>query len=262
MGGFRFCVLGSSSEGNCTLVQVAGTTFLIDAGFAGKKIREMLGTLGIAPEQIDAVFITHEHCDHSKGVAGLAKFRNIKWFASRGTSRKLADKKVEWNIVVPAKSSTFDFKDIRVRAFSIPHDSQEAVAYIFEHDGEKLAWMSDCGKTTIQSLDALQDVDILFLESNYDLNLLRNSNRPYDLKERINSSHGHLSNEQCVQFLNDLPNTVLQQLYFVHVSKECNDLALVRELCGSAASAKWGSSLTVEVVNPSETMPANARRGF
>ena len=259
---FRFCVLGSSSGGNCTLVQTAGTTFLIDAGFSGKVIREQLATVDIVPEQIDAVFITHEHNDHAKGIAGLAKYRNIQWFASRGTARYLADKKVEWNIVVPAKSHVFPFKDLRVQAFSVPHDSQEAVGYIFECNGEKLAWLSDCGKPTIQCLENLKDVQTLFLESNYDLQMLRNSERPYDLKERIHSAHGHLSNEQCAQFLNDLQNEVLQQIYFVHISRECNELALVQNACGNVLAQKWGDALRVEFVDPCAMMPQNARFGF
>lgn len=257
---FKFQILGSSSGGNCAVLSSNGGTILIDAGFSGKKIREGLKTLGLSIGQVDAVFFTHEHVDHSEGVRGLSSAEHLRFFANRKTAREIErryERSLPWNYF--ASGDAFEFRDIRVKSFAILHDSEEAVGYAFEIGGEKLVWLTDCGKITHLVRHNLADADALVLESNYDPVLLNRSNRPEDLKERIRGSHGHLSNAQCAEFLESYENPRLQNIFFAHVSRECNTTELVAETALATIAPRCENAA---VVDPHTFLPANAGFGF
>lgn len=257
---FKFQILGSSSGGNCAVLSSDAGTVLIDAGFTGKKIKDGLKTLGLSIGDVDAVFFTHEHRDHSIGVPGLSSAEHLRFFANRGTAREIErrySRSLAWNYF--ESGDAFEFRDMRVTTFAIPHDSQDAVGYAFEIGGEKLVWLTDCGKVTNLVRSKLSEADCLVLESNYDPVLLNRSDRPEELKNRIRGTHGHLSNAQCAEFLDSYDNSRLQNIFFAHISRECNALDLVRETSLASIDGRCGKA---SIVDPHCFLPSDAGFGF
>lgn len=260
-----FQILGSSSSGNCSVLRTPNCTVLIDAGFTGKKISQNLAELGLRLSDIDAVFFTHEHNDHCAGICALSHESGIRFFANRGTAEAINyrfRRKFDWNIF--ETGTHFEFADLRVAPFAIPHDSAEPVGYVFEcgetaGTAERVAWLTDCGKITGIVRRALTELDALVLEANYDDEMLSNSGRPLPLIQRIRSSHGHLSNDAMSEFLREYENPRLQRLLLAHVSRECNAETLVRTASAGALGARSGIA---SFVNPFEFLPAGAGWNF
>lgn len=257
---FRFQILGSSSGGNCAVIASDSATVLVDAGFSGRKIRDGLKTLGLSLDRVDAVFFTHEHTDHTAGVPGISATEGLRFFANRGTAREIErryKRALPWDFF--ESGDAFEFRDLRVTTFAIPHDSQDAVGYAFEFGGEKLVWLTDCGKITNLVRAKLADADALAIESNYDPELLNRSERPEELKNRIRGTHGHLSNGQCAEFLAEHDCARLQHVFFAHVSRECNALD---RIAGTSLAAVAGRCGNAAVVDPNAFLPPGAGFGF
>ena len=260
-----FQIIGSSSSGNCAVLRSPNCTLLIDAGFSGKKIKENLATLGLSLRDIDAVFFTHEHHDHSEGARGLSREDHLSFFANRltaeGIDRKLS-RRLDWQFF--ETGTTFEFCDLRVTSFTVPHDTNDPVGFVFTcgdtaGSTEKLAWVTDCGKITNPVRRAVADVDALVLEANYDEKMLDESARPLELKARIRGTHGHLSNDAAAAFLKEYENERLEHLLFAHVSRECNACENVERICVSALGARASRA---SVINPFVLLPENAGWGF
>lgn len=267
MGKLSFQIIGSSSSGNCAVLRSPNCTVLIDAGFSGKKIKDGLSELGLNLRDIDAVFFTHEHQDHCEGARALAREEHLSFFANRltadGITRKCkCARRPDWLFF--ETGTTFEYCDLRVTAFPIPHDTNDPVGFVFacgETAGttEKLAWVTDCGKITNPVRRAVADVNTLVLESNYDEKMLEASARPVDLKARIRGTHGHLSNDAAAAFLREYENPRLERLFFAHVSRECNSCGIVGDVCVSALGARASCA---SVVDPLAMLPSGAGWGF
>jgi phosphoribosyl 1,2-cyclic phosphodiesterase len=234
-------MLGSSSSGNCGLLLTPQARILIDAGFSCKRIRQGLARHGVAIEDIDAVFITHEHSDHCAGVAGLAKLGKPVFFANEGTARAVNGILARTSAPPPWRvfetGTVFKFADVDVSAFSIPHDAADPVGYTFSVGGETLVWATDLGHAPRLVREKINQADFLVLEANYDEQMLMDSQRPPSLKQRIRGRHGHLSNESAQEILMTTPCGRLRRVCLAHLSRECNSpervneaLALVRPL--------------------------------
>jgi phosphoribosyl 1,2-cyclic phosphodiesterase len=260
--GLSFHILGSSSSGNCTLVKTAKTQFLIDAGFTGKRIVEMLRDIGESIENVSAVFITHEHHDHVCGLRGLARNRQIEFFATPGTAKAINHKQsvaIRWKTVQAGCS--FTFEDIQIRPFSIPHDATDPVGYVFTAGGDRednpkrtLAWATDLGYVPMHVQESVREADVLILESNYDPHLLEtNETRPWALKQRIRSRHGHLSNTDALAFIQTQTAHHWKHIVLAHLSAECNDVALVRQQFGKTLHAD--GRCPIHVIPPRELLP-------
>jgi phosphoribosyl 1,2-cyclic phosphodiesterase len=133
----RFCILGSGSAGNCALLQTSGARVLVDAGFSARKTAALLASVGASLDHIDAIFLTHEHGDHSAVLAGLARFPRIKVFANPATARALQAPlrhKPDWQLF--ETGARFHFLDLEVESFSVPHDAQDPVGFVFSHRSE------------------------------------------------------------------------------------------------------------------------------
>lgn len=255
---FDFKILGSSSSGNAAFLRCGKTRVLIDAGFSAKKLKGLLEGIGERIDQLDAVFITHEHADHVAGLQGLAAYPHLKVFANLQTAQYLQDrlkKRIAWQIF--ETGSRFDFQDLHIESFSIPHDAYDPVAYIFRcqkslqgdlqasEASSSLAWITDLGYVTDMVRQKVETVDILVLEANYDPQLLeRDTVRPFSVKQRIRSRHGHLSNQESYQLLADSHNPRWREVYLAHLSAHCNDPALVEALF-APLSQKHDYKLTV-----------------
>ena len=229
---FALDILGTSSSGNCALLRTKSGIFLIDAGFSGKKIIERLSGFDISLFQIKGVFLTHEHSDHSCGIRGLINSHpKLAIYTTYSTAKSIQDRlnrEANWKIFTA--NTQFYIGELLVKSFSIPHDAEDPVGFYFNW-GERdlfnlytsLAWITDLGHTNEQILKNVIDADILVLESNYDEELLESDqNRPQYIKDRTFGRHGHLSNSQAYQFLENHYHAKWKKVYLAHLSKDCN----------------------------------------
>ena len=237
----RFHILGSSSSGNCALLETEESRVLIDAGFSGRRTVSMLREIGVEPEDLDGVFITHEHNDHSAGIRGLSRFQELPFFANRDTAEGLQGKlsrKVSWKIFETGQP--FVFRDLEIRPVGIPHDAYDPVCFLFSwgHDDlfsprRNLAWVNDLGYVPPAVYSVLSEADTVVIEANFDEEMLeRDTKRPFSLKQRIRSRHGHLSNRATLEALKKVETPRWKQLFFSHLSRECNAVNLVEDTFG------------------------------
>lgn len=216
-----------------------------------------MADIGQSLDDIDAVFITHDHSDHCSGLKGLCKLEGLKVFASYQTScaaqAMMPESKIPWQIV--QAGSSFQFNDLRVSTFTVPHDAYETVGYLVSTgDGSpgnpvrSVAWMTDLGHVPPRAAAQAAKADILVIEANHDLRMLENSARPFHTKQRIRGQHGHLSNEQTLAYLRATEGANWKHIYLAHISNECNDTELVRKLFGS--SLRPDGTCPISVVHP------------
>ena len=207
--------IGSSSSGNSYIIRAGGRVILLDVGLTAKKIIGALADNGLDPEDVDAVFITHEHVDHVKSVRAVCrKCCNADFYATRGTVVGTANFAYvpddRLNIVKAGDTliigetrddETCDRRNVRVDVFAISHDAREPVSYTFTCGGEKVAVVTDTGIITDEIYDAIKDADKLVFESNHDEGLLMYGEYPYPVKVRIKGDFGHLSNKYAGETL-------------------------------------------------------------
>lgn len=221
----KFCSLFSSSSGNATYVSTAKSAILIDAGVSAKRLKESLTNRGIFPASISAVFVTHEHSDHIKGLRVFCSQFNIPVYATGGTLKAL-----EEDGVLSGKFPFYqvdengvEIGDMLVKSFETPHDSNESAGYkIFLPDERKLAVATDMGYVTDTVKENLIGCDLVMLESNHDVGMVQNGDYPYYLKRRILSDRGHLSNIACSLFAKELIESGTTRLFLGHLSRENN----------------------------------------
>jgi phosphoribosyl 1,2-cyclic phosphodiesterase len=217
----QFAVLGSGSSGNATLAQSLETTLLIDAGLSAKQLLSRALTLG--NQHIDAILITHEHSDHVKGLKTLLKQRPIPVYASSATAHVLRDAGLQatWHTFEPGQA--FHIGSFEVGTFRILHDAVDPVGYVLRSHQKSLGLISDAGHVTHDVTHHLQGVQGLYLEANYDEELLAaDTKRPWTIKQRISSRHGHLSNRQAADLLDTISHDALKHVVLGHLSSDCN----------------------------------------
>ena len=221
----KFATIASSSSGNCIYLGTGSTNILIDAGLSGKKIEEGLSQLDLQGRDIDAIFITHEHIDHVDGVGVMSRRYDIPVYATEGTwanmPKKVGDFRPSNKRAVYANENCF-FNDISIKPFTIPHDASEPVGYSFMADNEKVTIATDIGHISEEIEENIQDSTILLLESNHDINMLKNGAYPYHLKQRILGDYGHLSNIKAGDFISSNICNKLKYIFLGHLSGENN----------------------------------------
>jgi len=238
----RFHVLGSSSAGNCAFLDTGSTRLLIDAGFSGRRTVAMLREIGVEPEDLDGVFITHEHSDHASGVRGLSRFRDLPFFANRDTAQALQGKmerKAPWKIFETGRP--FVFRDLEIQPVAVPHDAYDPVCFLFSwgeddlfNPRRSLAWVNDLGHVPPAIASILEKAETLVIEANYDEDLLeKDAKRPWSLKQRIRSRHGHLSNKETLTALRAVEKPRWRRIFLSHLSQDCNDPSLVEDTFGA-----------------------------
>lgn len=221
---FKFCSLYSGSSGNSSLIQTNTTKILVDVGESAKKIANALISLNIEPNQIDAILITHEHSDHTKGLATFSKKYNIPVYANIETWNAMPTQKEK---ILTDNIKFFDFKefsigDIKILPFSIPHDAANPCGFNIFHGKRKISIATDIGHMTTEVVNSLSNSSFILLESNYDPNILKCSSYPYSLKQRILGPNGHLPNEDAGKTISYLANHGLNSVMLGHLSKENN----------------------------------------
>lgn len=222
--------IASGSKGNCIYIGTKDTKILIDAGISGIKIKNALEEINVCIEDIDAVFVTHEHSDHIDGIGVLARKYNIPIYATEGTWQNMPQKvgKIPINNkkIVYADEGII-LNDMRIRPFAVPHDAKEPVCYNVFYDGVKVCVATDFGHVTKSVIENIKYCSALVLESNHDVDMLKAGDYAYSLKQRILGKYGHISNETCGKLLACVMNDKLKNVFLAHLSQENNtpDLA-------------------------------------
>lgn len=230
----RLCSIASGSSGNCIYVGSDNTHLCVDAGISGKRIEEGLNSLGIKPDELNGILITHEHSDHVAGLGVLSRRYGIPMYGTRGTIEAIKDMKYLGKIpdglfkVIEADKA-FTVNDLKVNPVRISHDAADPVAYRIGNGDKAVGVLSDLGKYTDYIVDSFFGVDALLLEANHDVNMLQVGKYPYQLKCRILSDKGHLSNETSGRLLSRLLHDKLKTVFLGHLSKENNLAELAYE---------------------------------
>lgn len=231
----HFASIGSGSKGNGTVVRADECTLLIDCGFSALEAEKRLEKLGILPQELTAILVTHEHSDHVRGVAGLARKYSIPVYASHGTYHAEASLHTLKDIhTFDSHRDTFWINDIAVTPIAVPHDAREPTQYIFYDGKHRLGVLTDIGSIPPYIIEQYENCDSLLLEYNHDVAMLQNGPYPPSLKQRVGGNWGHLSNLQASQFLAAIDHERLQHLVIAHISEKNNRqelaLACVRDV--------------------------------
>ncbi len=227
---FGFTILGSGSSGNATVIHCPGGNLLLDAGFSLKELTNRMKLSDISPDSIRALLITHEHQDHLSGCRLFADTYQIPAYMTVSTARRARIKNLDAkDMVLIQPGSRFELCGVMVEPFSVSHDV-DTVAFTFSVDDLKFGYATDVGKANMLFINKLTDCNALVLESNYDLERLKASRRPLNLKHRIMGISGHLSNEASVSLFGDLLTERTRDVVLAHLSRECNCPEIVRTL--------------------------------
>ncbi len=231
-----FYTLASSSGGNAALLRCGGTAILLDAGISARRIKQALLRLGMTPEALDAVLVTHEHTDHVSGIATLTKQYHVPVYASRGTARFL--RCGEAALRVFDAGETFSVGALTIRSFRTSHDAADSVDYRIDTPDGSVGALTDTGYVTRAAADALAGVDLLLLEANHDVETLRSGPYPYHLKQRILGQYGHLCNEAAADFALYCAQHGTRDIMLAHLSAENNTPALAEYTVGRRLQAE------------------------
>ncbi len=245
-----FGSLISGSSGNATILSDGKTTILTDCGISAKALGKTLTCVDIPIEAIDAILITHEHTDHTKGLGVLARKLGMPIYASRGTIASLPDTKFSDELLHPISDGCdFEIGSIGICPFSIPHDASEPLGYTYFCKGKKLALATDIGETNDKILSAVSGSDTVLLESNHDIQMLRYGSYPDYLKRRILGSKGHLSNEKAAEAAVKIAKTGTKNIILGHLSRENNMPDIAYITTAKALSAEGIEDINLRVAD-------------
>ena len=247
------CVLASGSAGNSIYVASAKTRILIDAGLSAKQIAVRLDQIGVVPESINGICVSHEHGDHVAGLRVLQKRHGIPIYSNAGTLKGIQrqPKSHEISAKVFQTGSSFEIGDITIEPFSIPHDAYEPVGFHLQTAGICVGVVTDLGMSTALIRDKLKGCHAIIVEANHDEDLLREAPRPWPLKQRIRSRQGHLSNIDAARLIIDCATDKLEHVYLAHLSSDCNTPDTALRTVGSQLRLDGLDHIKIEVSHAS-----------
>jgi phosphoribosyl 1,2-cyclic phosphodiesterase len=253
----QLTILGSGSGGNSAYLEAGETRLLIDAGLSGRQIRQRLLSIGRAPENLSGVLVTHDHSDHTQGLAVLAARLQIPVFCNRQTREALEGQlQVRCEYRLFETGATFELGEVVVETFTVPHDACDPVGFLIRTAAGNLGFLTDLGHATRLAVQRARAADVLVLEANHDVALLQNDpRRPWSLKQRILSRHGHLSNEAAAEALQEIVTDRLRHVYLAHLSKDCNRPEIAREVVQTRLEQIGGTHLRLEVTDQAVPSP-------
>lgn len=225
----KFAVLGSGSGGNAAVVDCHGVRLLLDAGLSAKQLVLRLQAVGIPPESLDGILLTHEHGDHTKGLRVFLKSYGVPVYGTHETLAMVRKTGTEarWRSFQAGES--FQVSHLQIDPFATQHDAVNPVGFVLRHQDRAFGMLSDAGHIPRSVIAKLRDLHALFVEANYDEELLEaDRKRPWPTKQRISSQHGHLSNIQVMELLAEIAHPALGRVVLGHLSEDCNrpELAL------------------------------------
>jgi phosphoribosyl 1,2-cyclic phosphodiesterase len=225
----NFCTLSSSSKGNAIFVGTSNVNVLIDAGISCRRIEQSLISRGISPEKIAGIFLTHEHSDHTKGVALFSRKYNTNIYATESTIKKIQANAKKETDLIPAEKINYIkpnqkivLQDLQLYSFSIPHDAEDPVGYTMFDGKSKISIATDLGHIPDKLEAIMKNSDIILLESNHDVQMVKEGIYPPVLKRRILGNYGHLSNHVAADFLTSIISPKLKHVFLGHLSQENN----------------------------------------
>ena len=215
--------LASGSSGNCFYIEHETTCFLVDAGISSRQIIQRLETIGRRAEALSAIFISHEHSDHVRGVDALARKFSLPVFLTKACHAGCRDICTDESLVRHiVKDAVFEFGSVRILPFSKVHDACDPVSYAITANGGKVSVMTDIGSVTSSVVTHLRDSNIVYLESNHDIAMLEQGPYPEYLKGRILSDRGHLSNLDAARLVQEHGMPQMKHLVLSHLSESNN----------------------------------------
>lgn len=245
---FFVTILGSGSAGNCALVETSRTRLLIDGGLSARQIGARLALCGVSPLEIDGILVTHEHGDHAGALNVWCKQFATPIYCNRLTAEVLQRERPElrkdWRLFVTG--SSFTIKDVTVETFPVPHDAVEPVGFVLHHGAGALGVLTDLGQATKLVHERMRAAQTVLIETNHDEKLLQNdTKRPWSVKQRIMSRHGHLSNAAAAGVLADLLGGRLRRAVLGHLSRDCNSPELAVSTVRSRLDAAGANEVEV-----------------
>ncbi len=223
-------VLASGSSGNSLLVRGETSTLLVDAGLSARQLETRLLALGIRPESLDGILLTHEHGDHTRGLKVFCSKNRVPIFTNPLTADSLRKSSIETDWHLFHTGAAFELGGLRIHPFSVPHDAADPVGFVVSSPKSSLGILTDLGYATRQIIHAVQGVTALVIETNHDETLLQNdTKRPWSVKQRILSRHGHLSNQAAAKLVAEIATENLRHILLAHLSEDCNTAELARD---------------------------------
>lgn len=221
----RISVLDSGSKGNSTVIELNNCSFLIDVGISFKSLLNRLLSCNVELNKISSVFITHEHVDHINGLKPLLNRTQLLCYLSKGTyeslNKELKDV-IGNNYVLVKNGDVIEIDGVKITVIQTHHDAAEPIGFVIEEKNKKVVYITDTGYVEQVYYPLLSNADMYIMESNYDVELLWSSNRPFMLKKRIDGDHGHMSNEASAILLSKLIGANTKHVLFAHISDDCN----------------------------------------
>ncbi|HEY1582204.1 MAG TPA: MBL fold metallo-hydrolase [Chthoniobacterales bacterium] len=226
---FSLTMLGSGSAGNSALIATDHCRLLVDGGLSARQLILRLALCGISPNELDGILLTHEHGDHVCGLEVLCRKCQIPIYCNTLTAEAIRDGSLgehrNWRIF--RTGASFSICDIAVESFPVPHDAVEPVGYTFHAGPSALGYVTDLGQATRLTIERLREVQTLVIETNHDEKLLQSDpHRPWPVKQRIQSRHGHLSNAAAAAVIGQLLPGKIGRVVLGHLSRDCNSPVL------------------------------------
>ncbi|MDW2885215.1 MBL fold metallo-hydrolase [Exiguobacterium artemiae] len=226
-----YSVLASGSTGNALYIESEQTRLLVDAGLTGKAMLALFDQIHRSPDQIDGLFVTHEHSDHIKGVGIMARKYNIPLYANEKTWAAMEAKigkidpalKFLWEV-----GEVKQFGDIEVESFNVSHDAADPMFFQFAHEGKRLAHITDTGYVSDRMKGVIRGADAYIFEANHDIGMLQMGHYPWSVKRRILGDYGHVSNEDAAIAMSEVLDDRTKRIHMAHLSKDNNMKELAR----------------------------------
>ncbi len=250
--GIEIYQLFSSSSGNCCLIKNQSDVFLIDAGVSAKRIETAMQGVGISPSQLKAIYITHEHSDHTKGLETLSKRYGLPVYAPAACFDGILAAAPSARLLLRTNDhgTLTQWEHTRMYAVRTPHDACGSVGFRMDLGGEKFAYFTDIGHLSAEILRAMSGCERVVIESNHDIQRLKDGPYPYPLKKRILGPYGHLSNFDCAALLPHLARYGTKRIVLAHLSKENN----TPDLAYGEAAARLNGAASLDVALPDQTV--------
>lgn len=229
--GIRFSILASGSTGNAMVVENDRINLLVDAGLSAKKIEQLMLVRQSNCRHLNGILVTHEHGDHTKGLGVIARKYELPIYANEKTwdelNKQIGEIADDQKVVLHT-GDTLDFGSLRVESYAISHDAAEPVGYCFYSGEQKLSLVTDLGYVSPKVKEKIADSDVLIIESNHDIEMLRIGRYPWNIKRRILSDRGHLSNHAAGEALSELLSKKTKRVYLAHLSRDHNMMDLAK----------------------------------
>ncbi len=241
-------LLASGSRANCTMVASSTTRILVDAGLSCRETFKRLRALGERPEELSAILITHEHSDHIAGLQRLAAKLDVPVFVTAPTHHAWNKAMRDDEGQIPelpkpehfASGCRFQIGDIEITPFTIPHDATDPVGFTFRTEGVKIGYATDLGYMPVSVRDHLRGCDVLVIESNHDVEMLRGGPYPWSVKQRVMSRVGHLSNDALAEFFSSDYDGGAAYVILAHLSEQNNHPEIARAAAETALHGRQG----------------------